>query len=245
MFHAMPGAPRQRASRGTLSRELILATAVEVIERDPQLPITMERIASALGVRTMSLYTHVRNREDLVEGAIELSFASWTTTTVGAAGWEDEVRAWCRALGEHGRRFSPLVREMAAGGSFQPALLEKIALLIRSLRRAGLDDRAIADAVRWIPQTVFGAIRLELTRPTELQSAGDESAAIFRSLHRLDAAARDDLLAILPHFTAQSLDELFEYTLDRLIDGLRSQATVPTADPATPAEETPGADDRP
>jgi AcrR family transcriptional regulator len=217
-------ATRARVSRGTLRRDDILRATIELIEADPQQPITMERVARALGTRPMSLYTHVRNRDDLIEAAFALSLQAWEVDLPAVNGWEDEVRAWCRSLREHARRYSPLIREMSNNGRFQPALLEKVALLVRSLRGAGLSGRALADALRWIPQTVLGAIVLELSRPAHLQSADDEAAAIYGSLPQLEPAARAQFIDVLPHFGEQSLDDLFEYSIERVIDGIRCQS---------------------
>ena len=144
-------ATRGRISRGTLRRDEVLRVTLELIEVDPRQPITMERVAAALGTRPMSLYTHVRNRDDLVDGALDRSLRQWQVDVPVGAGWEAEVRSWCRSLGAHARRYSPLIREMSRNGRFQPALLEKIAGLVRSLRRAGLEEHALADAIRWIP----------------------------------------------------------------------------------------------
>ena len=219
---------RPRVSRGTLTRDDILRATVELIEADPHQPITMERVAKALGTRPMSLYTHVRNRDDLIDGAVDLSFRGWDVYPGGAVpvdtDWDTELRVWCRSLREHARRHSPLIQELSRGGRFQPALLEKVALLSRSLRRAGLSGRMLADALRWIPQTVLGAIVLELSRPEHLQSIDDEGAAIYGSLPVLDADARGEFRAILPYFSEQSLDDLFEYSIDRVVDGVRAQA---------------------
>jgi len=41
----------------------------------------------------------------------------------------------------------------------------------------------------------------------------------------LDAADRAEFLAVLPFFSNRSLDDLFEYTTDRLLDGIRTQST--------------------
>src|ERR671911_738715 len=225
---------RGRVSRGTLTRDEILRATVELIEADPSRPITMKRVANALGTRPMSLYTHVRNRDDLVDGAVDRSLRAWTVEVPRSAGWELAVRAWCRSLGEHARRYSPLIWEMSRNGRFQPALLEKVAILARSLRRAGLEGRVLADALRWIPQTILGAITLELARPGDLQSVEDEAAAIYGSLGVLDADDRAELLDVLPYFSERSLDDLFEYSVDRALDGIRSQVAAASAGRADP-----------
>lgn len=220
---------RRRVARGTLTRDDILDTTLELIEADPQLPITMERVATALGTRPMSLYTHVRNRGDLIDGVVDRSLRAWTLVVSDEVEWELQLAGWCHSLRDHARRYSPLIREMARDGSFQPALLEKVAVLARILRRAGLEGRALAEALRWIPQTVWGAITLELGRPEHLQSVGDETTAIFGSIAQLDEEARGELLSLLPFYAEGEMADLFDYSVDRLVDGVREQAARTSA----------------
>lgn len=216
---------RARVARGTLTREDILRATVALIEAEPDAPITMARVADALGTRPMSLYTHVRNRDDLVDAAVDHALGEWDLPTPEAADWRAEVRAWCGGLREFARRYPPLVTEMARGGSFQPALLQKIAVLSRALRRAGLAGDGLAAAVRWVPQTVLGAITLELSRPADLRSVEEEGAAIFGSLGRLRPEDRDELLDLLPHFGDDRVADLFDYTVERLLDGIATQVS--------------------
>jgi hypothetical protein len=70
---------------------------------------------------------------------------------------------------------------------------------------------------------VLGAITLELTRPDHLRSVADETAAILGSLAGLDDGARAEFLAVLPHYAEPELDDLFDYSVDRLIDGVRTR----------------------
>lgn len=215
---------RRRVARGTLTREDILAITLDLIEADPSLPITMERVATALGTRPMSLYTHVRSRDDLIDGAVDRSLRAWSLDLTDDITWECQLASWCHSLRDHARRYSPLIREMARNGSFQPALLEKVAVLARILRRAGLEGVPLAEALRWIPQTVWGAITLELSRPADLQSVEDETAAIFGSIAQLDTEERAELLSVLPFYAEPEMADLFDYSVDRLIDGVREQS---------------------
>lgn len=190
---------------------------------EPERNVTMERVARALGTRPMSLYTHVRSRDDLIDCATELALREWVVTFPRRADWEKQVRCWCGSLRAHIRRHPALVWELTRAGGFRPALLEKVALLARSLRAAGLGGRSLADVLRWIPQTVIGAIVLELARPAGLQSIQDEASAIYASLGALAPRDRAELADLLPFFSERSLDDLFEFTIDRLIDGIRSR----------------------
>ena len=64
-----PGRPAR------LSRESVLRAAVEVADEGGIEALTMQRVGEAVGAEAMSLYRHVRNKEDLIDGAVDLVFA--------------------------------------------------------------------------------------------------------------------------------------------------------------------------
>lgn len=211
---------RPRVARGTLRRADILDAALELIEREPDRPLTMERVAAALGTRPMSLYTHVRNRDDLIEGAFDRVLARWRAG--GLVGpWDDAIRAWCNALRAVTLPYTPLLRELSRPGRLHPGLIERVAELSAVLRRAGLAGVEHARAVRWIPQTILGAILLEAERPSHLKHVGDESAAVAGALGGVSSESRNELVALLPFLEGLGNDDLFAYTVERMLDGLR------------------------
>jgi AcrR family transcriptional regulator len=58
-------APPARRTRG-LSRERIVAAAIELVEAEGLSALSMARLAERLGCGTMSLYRHVANKDELV-----------------------------------------------------------------------------------------------------------------------------------------------------------------------------------
>ena len=75
-----------------------------------------------------------------------------------------------------------------------------------------------------MPQTVLGAVVLELSRPEGLETPDHEAAAIHGSLASLDPDDRAQYDDVLPHFTSPDLADLFDYSVDRLVDGVRAVA---------------------
>lgn len=219
--------PRSRVPRGTLSQGQIVDATLRLVRDEPDTPITMERVATALGTRPMSLYTHVRNRDELVALAAEQAVRSWDDSVPADAGWDEQLRRWCVSLRDHLTEYPPLLLELSQQGAFQPALVEKVAGLARILRRAGLEGADLAAALRWVPQTVLGAIVLELARPSDLGSAAEEAVAVHGALAALDEADRTELEDVLGWFTSPQLADLFEYSVDRLVDGVRAAAPAP------------------
>jgi TetR/AcrR family transcriptional regulator, tetracycline repressor protein len=68
-------APRRRGRPSSLNRATVIATALRLIEKKPDHVITMSEVADELGVVTMGIYKHVRNKDDLLAGMAEQVFA--------------------------------------------------------------------------------------------------------------------------------------------------------------------------
>src|SRR4051812_38240621 len=60
------------AKRRTLTRERVLRTAVKLADRHGVDDLSMRRLAKEVGVEAMSLYNHVANKDDLLDGLVEL-----------------------------------------------------------------------------------------------------------------------------------------------------------------------------
>ncbi|MGH8950217.1 MAG: TetR/AcrR family transcriptional regulator [Acidimicrobiia bacterium] len=58
--------------RTPLSRDRVLRAAVDLADRDGIESLTMRNLASELGVEAMSLYYHVANKEEVLDGIVEL-----------------------------------------------------------------------------------------------------------------------------------------------------------------------------
>ena len=65
--------PRARP-RTPLRRERVLRAAVDLADAGGVESLSMRRLGQALGVEAMSLYRHVRNKVDLVDGMVDLVF---------------------------------------------------------------------------------------------------------------------------------------------------------------------------
>ena len=63
---ARPERPPRGRARG-LSRQQIVRAALQIADREGLDALTMRRVAQRLGAGTMSLYWHVRNKDELIE----------------------------------------------------------------------------------------------------------------------------------------------------------------------------------
>jgi len=74
-----------RAPRIPLTRERVLHAAVALADASGSETLSMRKLGEALGVEAMSLYNHVANKEDLLDGMIDVVFAEIDLPT----GWAD------------------------------------------------------------------------------------------------------------------------------------------------------------
>src|SRR5919204_3031502 len=77
--------------RTQLTRERVVAAGIELADRDGIESISMRKLAQELGVEAMSLYTHVRNKEDLLDGVVDAVIGEIPTSADGAD-WKTSLR---------------------------------------------------------------------------------------------------------------------------------------------------------
>ena len=70
---AQPAQPPEQ--RQPLSRERVLRTAVAIADEHGLAAVTMRRVGDELGAEAMSLYHHVANKNDLLDGVADLVVA--------------------------------------------------------------------------------------------------------------------------------------------------------------------------
>ena len=75
--------PRKPEKRTPLTRERALAAALTIADTEGIGALTMRRVAKELGVEAMALYYHVANKDDLLDGMIDLVFGEIVVT-----GWK-------------------------------------------------------------------------------------------------------------------------------------------------------------
>ncbi|MCD0449420.1 TetR/AcrR family transcriptional regulator C-terminal domain-containing protein [Actinocorallia sp. API 0066] len=94
------------AERRTLTRAAIVGAAITVIERDGAKALSMRKVAAELGVGTMSLYTHVPDRDALIEEIAQTVLAGIDApeATSPNQDWKVNARAMVGAFRAAARR---------------------------------------------------------------------------------------------------------------------------------------------
>jgi AcrR family transcriptional regulator len=74
-------------SRLPLSRERIIRAALDLIDKEGTAALTMRRLGTVLGVEAMSLYKHVKNKEDVIRGVVDLVYRDMEISTRDTDEW--------------------------------------------------------------------------------------------------------------------------------------------------------------
>ena len=210
---------RRQEPRGepTLSRERIVATAVELLDAQGVDGLTMRRLADRLGSGVMSLYWHVDNKEDVFDLALDsvLEYRG-SPQTVGSRDWRGEVvhmlDDWRAGMLSHPWSASLLPRR-----ALGPSILRRLELLSKALSGAGVADTDLNVAIWSLWNYVMGAT---ITRAS-FDLSDDDRAAAQQRLERLGKSyptiERSRLLL------DEDWDGTFRKGLGLLLDGLSSR----------------------
>ena len=84
--------------RAALSRDRLIAAALLLVDRRGEAALTMRNLGAALHVEAMSLYHHIRNRDDLLDGLADLLVTTGLPIASANEPWVDALRAFARGI---------------------------------------------------------------------------------------------------------------------------------------------------
>ena len=210
----------QAERRAPLTRDRVLHAAVALADEGGIEALTMRRLGEELDVGPMALYRHVRNKEDLVDGMVDLVFEEIGLPWVGPD-WRQAMRQRAISVREVLARHRWAVGLMESRHNPGPANLRHHDAVIGCLRAAGFDIGMVAHAYSLLDSYVYGFATTQMNLPFE---SADEVAEVAQSMLRPFPVAE------FPHLTEMLTDHVmrpsydygleFEYGLDVILDGL-------------------------
>lgn len=223
-------ATRQRGRRDRISRDVILTTALEIIDRDGIDGLSIRRLGQALGRDPMALYRYAPNKAALLDGVAEVVL-NQLDVNVTDGDWIDQLRTVARSFRSlalaHPQVVPLLVtRPLATPLALRPlGTLRPLEAILALLTRAGFSP---TDALH-IYRSLFGFLNGHiLNELQELVDNPDESDALLRlGLHRLPIREFPLLRSLAPVLASYDGDTELERGLDTLIAGLQTQLPRP------------------
>lgn len=215
--------------RRGLTRERIIARALEIGDREGLDAVSTRRLAAELGVTSMALYRHVKDKNDLLAGMLEAAMEDVDPTAGILPGtpWQDRVRRFLRNAAE-AQLSRPLLvpLQIAFQGPLTPAVVGPIEDLLGILLDAGFSSEDAVWAVRTTMLLLAGLLLLSGSGSgTPMPEAELEAVRRRTELEVLDLpedrypVMRRNARLIAEAFLSQWLDQ----TIDVLVDGLEAK----------------------
>jgi AcrR family transcriptional regulator len=210
--------------RVRLSRDRVLRAAVALADAAETEGLSMRKLAQELGVVPMALYKHVANKEELLDGMVDVVFGEVEFS--GGAGWGAAMRE--RAISMR----QALLRHPWAVGLMEsrtpgPANLRHHNAVMACLRQeAGFSFRMAVHAYSAMDSYIYGFALQEKTLPFKTPEESAEEAE--RRLHAVadEYASFADAYPYLFEVVVElgksgyDYDEEFEFALDLILDGI-------------------------
>lgn len=162
--------------RKTLTRERVLDAALRLADDQGLAKLSMRRLAATVGVEAMSLYNHVNDKRDLLDGMAARVFEQIELPAPDLP-WRERIRllsaAAYRAFAAH-----PAVVGTLAAGQANPrsvGALRFIDAVLSALLDAGLDEAAAARHYRSLLGLMFGSV---LARSADVTDVGEQDEPI-------------------------------------------------------------------
>ena len=211
--------------REHLTRERVIDAALAVMDSEGLDAVSMRRVAREVGVEAMSLYNHVRDKDDLLQGVCERIMSSYELPT-GGGDWldraKDGAREWRRLLQAH-PDVMRLFAETHGPAPSSPDSLRPTEYALRLFKEAGLSDRDTVQAFHAFGGYIQGFVMMEAGSIKERHEEHFRGAEIPEEEFPA-------LAAVSRHWADCGADQQFEFGLDLLIRGLLAKVAADSAE---------------
>jgi AcrR family transcriptional regulator len=210
-------------TRHPLTRERVLHAALELADGGGFESLSMRKLAKELGVEAMSLYHHVANKEDILDGLVDIVFGEIDVPSPGELDWRTAMRRRAisvrAALNRHRWAVGLMEGRMRPG----PASMRNHDAVMGCLREAGFPFRAAVHAYSVMDAYIYGFALQEKNLPFETP---EESAQVIHT-QRQQVPDMDEypyLVEVAMELAKAGYDYTteFEFGLDLILDGLET-----------------------
>lgn len=190
------------------------------IDREGVESLGIRTLATELGVAPNSLYSYVRDKDDLVRGAIALLFANATVPRQRGKSWRDRIRETCCWFRRELLRHPNVVAAPAFRETYPFAFFPVLYAMGEILQEAGFEDRELVDSIFALSYHTTGFTTLEVARGRHGIAAKSNAFIIDRLERDLDEEDTGEAGRLLPLAREVDLESVFERSLDSILEGI-------------------------
>jgi AcrR family transcriptional regulator len=214
-----------KTGRTRLSRSFVLQAAVALADRDGLDGFSMRRLAQELGVVPMALYKHVANKDELLDGMVEIVFGEIESPSIDDD-WRSAMRSRAISARDALKRHSWAIGLMETRNP-GPANLRNHNAVMGCLREAGFSFETAIHAYSLQDAYIYGFALQEKT--LGFQTPADAGEAVQRRAQAIGMLEDYPYLAeIAARLPKSGFDHAIEFAwgLDLILDGLERRRSA-------------------
>ena len=204
--------------RSPLTRERVLRAAIRLADKQGLDALSMRRLASSLKVEAMSLYHHVANKDEVLDGMVEMIIGEITLPSAGGD-WKAAMRA--RATSAHkvmlAHPWAPML--VVSRISVGPNMLRYIDATLGTLREAGLSWPETDRAWNAMDNYIYGFALQNVNFPVDPEEYASAAAAYLPMLPVEQYPHMHELSRLVAEREYDGMHD-FLFGLELILDGL-------------------------
>jgi AcrR family transcriptional regulator len=208
-----------------LSRERVLDAAIKLVDQGGLGSLSMRKLGQEFGVEAMALYYHFANKDELIDGIVDIVFSEIELPTDGT-GWKAAMRQRAISMRDVLLRHRWAINLMESRRNAGPANLRHHDAVIGNLRAAGFENVMVARAYSLLDAYIYGFALTKINLPFD---ASEEVAEVAQGmLQRFPVNEYPNLVAYIAEHLKPGYDygDEFEYGLDLILDGLEKASST-------------------
>ena len=211
---------KQTPHREPLTRERVLQAALNIADQGGIEALSMRKLGQELGVEAMAVYYHLANKEEVLDGIVDLVFSEIELPVAGAD-WKVAMRSRAISLHDVLARHRWAIGMMEARQNPGPANQHQHDAVIGNQRAAGFESLSVAHAYSLLDGYIYGFALTKMNLP--FGTPAEVEVATRRMLEPVAMDAYPNLVAFVSEhimLPGYDFDDEFEYGLDVILDGL-------------------------
>lgn len=217
MSTTTPSVPRKRLP---LSRDKVLECALDLADESGIAALTIRSLAQSMGTKPMSLYYYVANKDEILDGIVDLVFSEIELPSP-AGSWRQEMHRRAHAMRAALKRHPWAVGLLESRTSPGPATLRHHDATLGTLRTAGFSVPMTAHAYALLDSYIYGFALQEAALPFDGRDTATEITAPL--MERFSTGEYPHMVEIaVEHVLKPGYDfgDEFDFGLNLILDGL-------------------------
>ena len=211
-----------------LSRDTVINAAMNLVGEEGLDGLSMRKLAAALGVQAMSLYNHVRSREDLLDCLVERVVSEYEIPAVGRD-WKEAMRRRARSVYRVLLRHPWAITLLLTRENSGPNMFGFVDATLGCLVTAGFSYSLADHAWNAMDNHIYGYTLQEVSFPFEKDQYADAAAEYQDQIATGEYPHLAAISKLIMNGEYSGIHD-FDFGLDIILDGLERIRRGPLQD---------------